>query len=220
MINFWQVQPGKITVLYSGVDARFQPVSDDATLTAVKMKYKLGDAPYLLSVGTLQPRKNFQMLIQAFAPIAAQYPHNLYIAGGKGWLYEEMMTEITRQGLYGRVRFIGFVDDKDLPALYSAATLFLFPSLYEGFGLPLLEAMACGVPVISSDASSLPEVVGDAAIQCSPNEVSSWTMAIDMLLNDKKSFATLRKKGFLRARKFSWTESARQLLTIYAKLLA
>ncbi|HFE65934.1 MAG TPA: glycosyltransferase family 1 protein [Chloroflexi bacterium] len=216
----WQVAPEKITVLYSGVHERFQPVTDAETLTAVRQKYQIGDQPYILSVGTIQPRKNYQMLIRAFQPVAAQYPHNLIISGGKGWLYEEMMAEVERQGLNGRVRFIGFVDDADLPALYSDADLFVFPSLYEGFGLPLLEAMACGAPVISSDASSLPEVAGDTAVLLPSHNQTAWTNAIFDLLAHPDKRTALVAGGFRQARQFTWQTAAQTLLEIYQKLAA
>lgn len=216
----WKVDPARVSVLYSGVSERFAPVEDGDVLAAVRQKYGLGEAPYLLSVGTVQPRKNYQLLIKAFAPVARQLPHVLAIAGGRGWLAEEMTAEIARQGLQERVRFIGFVDDGDLPALYSAADLFVFPSLYEGFGLPLLEAMACGVPVLSSNASSLPEVAGDAALLLPPESVAGWREAmLDTLQNSDRRRA-LVQKGFVQAERFSWARAAQQLLGIYRELLS
>ncbi len=214
----WQVSPDKVTVLYSGVHSRFQPVTDEKKLTAVRRQYQLGDAPYILAVGTVQPRKNYQMLIRAFQPIAQTHPHHLIITGGKGWLMEEMMAEVGRQGMDGRVHFPGFVADDDLPALYSGAALFVFPSLYEGFGLPLLEAMGCGVPVITSNASSLPEVAGNAAIQLSPHDQAAWTEAIQHLLADPAERTRLVAAGFRQTRRFTWEQSARQLRTLYEQL--
>jgi glycosyltransferase involved in cell wall biosynthesis len=218
LMAVWQVPAQKITVLYSGVHERFAPVVDGVAQTAVRQKYGLAERPYLLAVGTVQPRKNYQMLIRAFGAVAAAYPHDLAIAGGKGWLDDEMMVEIERQGLNGRVRFIGFVDDADLPTLYSAATLFVFPSLYEGFGLPLLEAMGCGVPVITANTSSLPEVAGDAAVQLSPHDEAAWTAAMLALLADDPRRAVLVAAGFRRVRQFRWQQSAVQLLAIYEAL--
>jgi len=222
LMSIWQVPDEKITVLYSGVNELFQPVTEPKVLTAVAARYQLGEAPYLLSVGTVQPRKNYQMLIRAFAPVARQWPHNLYIAGGKGWLYDDMMAEVERQGLNGRVRFLGFVADEDLPALYSGATLFLFPSLYEGFGLPLLEAMQCGVPVVTSNASSLPEVVsgkgvsgGETAVLLSPQDQAAWTDTMQELLASPVRRANLVAAGYRQARQFTWQKAARQLLRLY-----
>ena len=218
LMNIWQVGAEKVTVLYSGVSGRFRPVTDKKQLAAVRKKYGLGSEPFLVSVSTLQPRKNFQMLIRAFKPVAEQQPHNLVIAGGKGWLYEEMLAEVEKQGLAGRVKFIGFVADSDLPALYSEASLMVFPSLYEGFGLPLLEAMACGVPVLSSNSSCLPEVVGEAAVQLSPTDQEAWSQMMNGLLADSGRRARMVAAGFLQARKFTWKKAAVQLLGIYREL--
>jgi glycosyltransferase involved in cell wall biosynthesis len=224
LLGLWQVPAEKVTVLYSGVNASFRP-TDEETVTAVRQRYGLADAPYLLSVGTVQPRKNYQMLIQAFAGVAANWPHTLAIAGGKGWLYEEMLAEIERQRLNGRVRFIGFVDDADLPALYTGADLFLFPSLYEGFGLPLLEAMACGVPVLTSNASCLPEVVVnrergvETAVLLSPHAPQPWSQAMQQLLADEPARARLRQAGQQQAARFTWQQAAHRLIQLYRQLL-
>lgn len=216
----WGVPEEKISVLYAGVGAEFQPVTNRRTLTAVREKYGLGDKPYLLSVGTVQPRKNYQMLIRAYAAVATNWPHRLAIAGGKGWLYDAILEEIAAQGLQERVLMLGFVDDADLPALYSDAALFLFPSLYEGFGLPVLEAMACGAPCIVSDASCLPEVVGDAGVLLSPHDEAGWARAIHRLLLDAPQRARLVGRGALQAHRFTWTEAARTLRALYERLLA
>lgn len=219
LIRLWRVAEQKITVLYSGVDMRFRPILDHARLTAVRQKYGLGSAPYLLTVGTVQPRKNYQMLIRAFAPIARQQAHNLVIVGGKGWLYDDILAEVAAQGLQGRVIFTGFANDGDLPALYSGATLFVFPSLYEGFGLPLLEAMACGVPVITSNASCLPEVAEGAAVTLSPHKTAVWTEAMQALLDDPVQRAQLVTAGYTQARRFTWEKAARKLLNVYHQFL-
>ena len=220
LIQLWQVDPAKITVLYSGVGRTFRPVTDGGQLRLVRAKYGLGDQPYLLSVGTIQPRKNFQMLIRAFKPIADHWPYNLVIAGGKGWMYDEVLAEVARQGLAGRVIFTGFAADEDLPALYTGAALFLFPSLYEGFGLPIVEAMACGAPVVASNASCLPEVVGDAGQLLSPEDEAGWTAVMQELLDNPVQRAELVAAGFLQARKFSWSRAGRQLLALYQEMLS
>jgi glycosyltransferase involved in cell wall biosynthesis len=218
LVQLWQVDPAKITVLYSGVSHAFRPVTEKKQLKATRRKYGLGDAPYLFSVSSIQPRKNFQLLIRAFKPIAAQWPHNLVIAGGKGWLYDEILAEVGRQGLDGRVLFTGFVDDGDLPALYTGATLFLFPSLYEGFGLPILEAMACGTPVVASNASCLPEVVDEAGRLLPPEDETAWTAVIHELLDDPAQRGRLAADGFLQSRQFSWSRAGRQLLALYQEM--
>ncbi len=219
LIDYWQVPAEKVSVLYSGVSNSFKPITDKRKLKETRIKYSLGDEPYILGVGTLQPRKNYSLLVRAFKKIAQQYPHNLFIAGGKGWLYEEMMTEVDQLGLNHRVRFLGFVADDDLPGLYSQAALFVFPSLYEGFGLPLLEAMACGVPVITSNASSLPEVVGDAAVTLPPENMEAWSETILALMADSSRRTALVVAGFLQARRFTWNRAAKQLMSVYEELL-
>jgi glycosyltransferase involved in cell wall biosynthesis len=219
LVNLWGVADEKVTVLYSGVDGRFRPITNPKQLQSMRQTYHLGEQPYLLAVGTVQPRKNYQMLIRAYAKVAKDWPHNLVFAGGTGWLIDDILAEVKRHNLEERVKFIGFVDDGDLPALYSDATLYLFPSLYEGFGLPILEAMACGVPVVSSDASCLPEVVGDAGVLLSPHDENGWSVTIHRLLLNAPRRVELVGAGAVQARRFSWRKSARQLLGIYAGLL-
>ena len=218
--SFWGVAAERLTVLYSGVNERFQPVTDAAALNEVCARYGL-QRPFVLAVGTVQPRKNYEMLVRAFRPVADHHPHSLVIVGGKGWLDEGLPVEIERQGLRERVKLAGFVDDADLPALYSAADLLAFPSLYEGFGLPLLEAMACGTPVLSSDASSLPEVAGGgSAMLLSPHDESAWSSAMIELLGDPAARQRLRSAGFDRSTQFGWTAAARQLASLYRRILA
>jgi glycosyltransferase involved in cell wall biosynthesis len=225
LVQLYRTPPEKIFVLYSGVHESFQPVTDSATLAAVRARYGLGDAPFVLAVGTLQPRKNYVRLIQAFAATRSGQSNRprdealrLVIAGGKGWLYDSIFAEVERLGLQDRVLFPGFVADADLPALYSAACVLAYPSIYEGFGLPMLEAMACGTPVVTSTASCLPEVAGDAALLVQPTDVDALAAALDRALTDEALRADLIAKGRARARQFSWDEPARQLLEIYQSL--
>lgn len=216
----WGVATEKITVLYSGVSERFRPVTDAAIIHAVRGRYGLGATPFILTVGTIQPRKNYEFLVRAFRPVAGRYPHSLIIAGGMGWLNEGLTAEIERQGLGERVRFTGFVDDEDLPALYSAADLLAFPSIYEGFGLPLLEAMACGTPVISSNSSSLPEVAREgAAVLLSPHDEAAWSAGMIQLLADDSARRRLIEAGYKQSTLFSWNVAARQLASLYRTLL-
>ncbi|UCG26056.1 MAG: glycosyltransferase family 4 protein [Chloroflexota bacterium] len=219
LIKAYDVPAEKVSVLYSGVSNDFRPVNDERLLSQVRDKYGIGERPYVLSVSTLQPRKNYQMLIQAFKDVAARQPHVLVIAGGKGWLYEQIVEEIARQELEGRVLLVGFAADEDLPALYSGASLFAYPSFYEGFGLPLLEAMACGVPVLNSNASCLPEVAGDATIQLSPHDQPAWSEALVSLLEDPSKRAGMVAAGFLQARRFTWSRAALELRSLYTRLL-
>jgi glycosyltransferase involved in cell wall biosynthesis len=207
----------KITVLYSGVDARFVPIRDQVELDRVCAKYQL-PRPFILSVGTLQPRKNYGRLIEAVGQVASTVPHHLVITGGKGWMYETIFEQVKQSGLEGRVHFPGFVDDADLPALYSAADLFAYVSLYEGFGLPLLEAMACGTPVIGSNTSSLPEVIGDVGLQADPRNVDDITRALQQLIDQPELRARSIGLGLERAKTFTWKKAARELLAIYEQV--
>lgn len=209
----------KISVLYSGVDARFKPLDAPQTLATLE-KYALSQKRYLLSVGTVQPRKNYSRVIQALAQLRAGGSDLHYaIAGGKGWLEAEMQRTIARTQMSDSVHLLGFVADADLPALYNGARALLLPSLYEGFGLPILEAMACGIPVITSSISSLPEVAGDAAILVDPYAVDAIADAIASLENDGDLRARLIAAGYQRAAHFTWQRAARQLKGIYARLL-
>ncbi len=220
LAELYRTPAEKISVLYSGVHESFQPTTDPTALAAVRERYRLGDAPFVLAVGTLQPRKNYARLIQAFAhlPHSPTTRYDLVIAGGKGWLYDSIFAEVDQLGLRERVIFPGFVADADLPALYSAARVLAYPSVYEGFGLPMLEAMACGTPVVTSTASCLPEVAGDAALLVPPTDVDALAAALDRALADEALRADLIAKGLARARQFTWDKSARQLLDIYRRL--
>jgi glycosyltransferase involved in cell wall biosynthesis len=225
--ELYRVPAERITVLYSGVESAFRPVTDAAQLAAVRARYGLGAAPFILAVGTLQPRKNYVRLIQAFSNLLSfgfaqdrsSIPDlQLVIAGGKGWLFDSIFAEVERLGLRDRVRFPGFVVDSDLPALYSAARVLAYPSLYEGFGLPMLEAMACGTPVVASTASCLPEVAGDAALLVPPADVPALAEALSRAATDDSVRAGLIARGWARAATFTWARSAEQLLALYQDL--
>jgi len=218
LIELYQTPPQKISVLYHGVTTDFQPVTAPDRLAEVRQKYGLGSQPFILSVGTIQPRKNYQRLIQAFAALDPALA--LVIIGSKGWRYEATFNEVARCGLTGRVHFLGFVADADLPAMYSAASLFVYPSLYEGFGLPALEAMACGTPVIASNQSALPEVVGEAGLLIDPHDVEALAAAMSRLLADTDLRQKLAQAGQARAAQFTWTGMAAQLLDLYKTLLS
>ena len=215
LIERYGADPDKITVVYPGYDDTvFQPVRDEKDIGAVKAKYGIaGD--YILFVGTLQPRKNLIRLMEAFSNI--QYPISniqLVIAGKKGWLYREIFQQVEKLGLEGKVVFTGYVPEGDLPALLSGARLFVFPSLYEGFGLPVLEALACGTPVVCSNVSSLPEVAGDAAVLVDPLDVEELAAAMERVLRDEELRAELIERGFEQVRKFSWERCARETLDV------
>ncbi len=218
LIDLYQTPPEKVSVLYCGIHPAFRPVREPQVLADVRARYGLGSAPFILAVSTLQPRKNYARLIQAFARLP-EPDVSLVIAGGKGWMFETILAEAERLGLRDRVIFPGFVADDDLPALYSAARLLAYPSLYEGFGLPMLEAMACGTPVVASTASCLPEVAGGAALLASPTDVDELAAALDRALTDEALRLDLVARGHSRASEFTWDRSAQQLLATYHRLM-
>jgi glycosyltransferase involved in cell wall biosynthesis len=204
LIALYGTPPEKIDVLLSGVNPRFHPVHDAGILAAVRALYGFGDWPYLLAVSTVQPRKNYERLIRALAALPADLSHvHLVIAGGRGWLQAPIYAAVEELRLRDRVHFIGFAADEDLPALYSAARGFALPSLYEGFGLPVLEAMACGTPALTSNVSSLVEVAGDAALLVDPLSVESIRAALVRLLTDEPLRAALTEHGFRQAAQFT-----------------
>ncbi len=212
LVELLDVSPEKIKVIYPGVEERFRPIEDKPTLEEVRKRYGFPQH-FILSLGTLEPRKNLVRLIEAFSSLATHC--SLVIVGRKGWLYDDIFDAVERWGLQGRVVFPGFVADEDLPALYNLAELFVFPSLYEGFGLPPLEAMACGVPVVTSNSSSLPEVVGDAGLMVDPLDTEGLARAMKRALEDEALREKMTKRGLNRAGRFTWRKAAEQLLEIY-----
>jgi glycosyltransferase involved in cell wall biosynthesis len=216
LIALYGAAPEKISVLLSGVNPRFKPTQDET----IRARYKLGEAPFVLAVGTVQPRKNYERLIQAFANLPPDLSGvHLGIAGGQGWLQGPIYASVEKLGLQHRVHFIGFAADEDLPALYSAARCLAFPSLYEGFGLPILEAMACGTPVLTANVSSLIEVAGQAALLVDPQSVEQIGAGLCRLLTDEALRTDLVARGFAQAKQFTWERAASQLLTLYRRLL-
>lgn len=214
----YQVPAEKIETIYEGVDARFRP-ADSAQIARIRDRYSPG-RPYLLMVGTLEPRKNHRLAIAALAQLKALgYPHQLLIAGGKGWLFEPISALVEGMGLTGDVAFAGYVPDEDLPALYGAADVVLLPSQYEGFGLPLLEAMASGAPVVCSNASSLPELAGDAALLIDPDDGDALVIAIRQVIDRHDLAQQLRERGLQQAQRFTWKSCAEQTAQYYAELL-
>jgi glycosyltransferase involved in cell wall biosynthesis len=213
LIERYDIKPDKITVVYPGYDKTiFRPVRDEEAIEVVKARYGITD-DYILFVGTLQPRKNLTRLIEAYWKLKAR-SWKLVIAGKTGWLYEDIFRRVEEMDLEESVLFPGYVATGDLPALLSGARLFVFPPLYEGFGLPVLEAMACGTPVVCSKVSSLPEVAGDAAVLVDPLDVEELATAMERVLGDEKLRAGLIERGFEQVRKFSWERCARETLDV------
>jgi len=219
LIRLFSVPADRVMVVYPGVEDRFRPYPEPAASEVLRERYAIGDCPYILSVGTLQPRKNYRRLIEAFcrSEVSRRMGVQLLIAGGRGWLYQDLVEEVEK---HDAVRLVGFVEDRDLPALYRHAALFAFPSLYEGFGLPVLEAMASGIPVVCSNSSSLPEVAGGAALLVDPLDTDAWAAALTQVLEDEGLRAEMIERGIVQAARFDWARSASQLLGVMEALVA
>ncbi len=218
-IRLFGLEPQRVTVVGAGVEPRFRPLPPEET-AAVRGKYGL-DGPFVLSVSTIEPRKNFDGLVRAFAQARreARFPHHLVIAGGKGWLYEPVFRAVEEENAGDIVHFLGFVPDEDLPALYNLAELFAFPSHYEGFGLPVLEALACGTAVICTDVSSLPEIAGDAALLIPADDHDALVVGLLRLLTDADARDELAARGPARAAHFTWDAAARRLWDAYRAVI-
>lgn len=206
----------RIAVVNHGVEERFRVIEDRDALEAVRRELKLPDR-FVLFVGTLEPRKGVDTCIAAYSGIADRVTEELVIAGKRGWCWEQLLEQARASGAAERIHFLDYVPAAQLPALYNLAGAFVFPSRYEGFGLPLLEAMACGTPVISSNASSLPEVVGDAGVLVPPDDVPGWAQAVVELMQDAGRRDEFTRRGLERARAFSWQRAAEQTVEVYRK---
>jgi glycosyltransferase involved in cell wall biosynthesis len=216
LIQLFNIKADTITVVGAGVEERFQPVTDPFILEAVRRRYELPpDRRFILGLGTLEPRKNFTGLIDAYSRSPVRQTHHLVIAGGKGWLYQDIFAAAETSPVAERIHLIGFVADDDLPALYSLADVFAYPSHYEGFGIPVIEAMACGTPVVCADNSSLPEVAGRAALQVTATDIAALAEALHRLATDHALRQQAVAEGFAQARKFSWPAATKRLLAVY-----
>ncbi len=202
LMEMFGIPSERITVIPHGVSRAFRPMDPDQ-LAAARARLGLPKR-FVLFVGTIEPRKNLLTLLEAWAMLPQRPP--LVVAGGWGWRYEEIQARLERLG--DGVRLLGGVQPEDLPALYNLATCLAHPAWYEGFGLTPLEAMACGIPVIASSTSSLPEVVGDAGILVDPADASAWTRALARVLGDPDAAADMRRRGIVRAAEFTWERTA------------
>jgi glycosyltransferase involved in cell wall biosynthesis len=217
--TLYGVPDAKIEVIHEGIDAKFRPATPEEIET-IRQRYS-PDRPYMLMVGTLEPRKNHRLALEAMAQLKSQgYPHRLLVVGGKGWLFEPISALVNSLGLADDVHFTGYVPDEELPALYSAATALIMPSLYEGFGFPILEAMACGAPVICSRASSLPELAGEAALFVDPHDASSLASAMRRIIDEPGLADALRTRGLAQASQFTWEATARQTAQLYLDVVS
>jgi glycosyltransferase involved in cell wall biosynthesis len=213
LLRHYRVPPERVRVVHHGVEARFRPTPDPVALA----RYGL-PARYFLYLGTLQPRKNLERLLEAYAHLPGEAPA-LVLAGARGWYYESIAAAIAALGLEECVYLPGYVADADVPALLTAATALVYPSLYEGFGLPALEAMACGTAVIAARTSSLPEVVGEAGLLVDPLSVEEIAAAMQRLLQDEALRAELGRQGQERAALFTWERCARETLAVLEEAL-
>ncbi len=207
----------RIDVVRPGVDSRYQPLPPD-TVARFRHEQQLPQR-FILHVGTLQPRKNIPLLIKALAQVEDRSLH-LVLIGGKGWLYDAIDAEIVAMGLQERVHFAGYVDDADLPRWYNAAEAVVVPSLYEGFGLPVIEALACATPVLAADRSSLPEAGGAAALYFDPHDPAALAQQIDRLLADPQLASRLSAAGPAQAARFSWEQAGVDQAAAYQRALA
>jgi glycosyltransferase involved in cell wall biosynthesis len=206
------VHEKRISVTPLGKDDRFIRIDDISKNQRVRDKYGLPEA-YLLFTGTLEPRKNITGLLEAYGKSRSRERLKLVITGKKGWLYDEIFETVKRLNLRERVVFTDFVDDDDLPSIYSMAKVFVYPSLYEGFGLPVLESMACGVPVITSQVPSIREVTGEAAILVDPHNVEGLAKGIDeVVFSTEQNYERLSRTSVARAGQFTWERTAQQTL--------
>jgi glycosyltransferase involved in cell wall biosynthesis len=206
----------RIDVVYPGIDAAFSP-RPAAEVELFRRRNALL-RPYILHVGTLQPRKNIPTLIDAFDCLKRS-DLDLVLVGGKGWLYDEIFARVDALGLKERVRFAGYVTDADLPLWYNSAEMVVLPSIYEGFGLPAAQAMACGTPVIASNISAIPEVTGDAALLFSPYDASALCNHMTSVLDDPQITATMREQGLSQVKKFTWQNAGQKMQEVYQKTL-
>ena len=227
LMSAYGLPSDRITVIHEAPDPHFRPQPVEE-IRRVRGKYTLPEH-FILSLGTIEPRKNYGRLIEAFSWLKHEHQSanrwlntggwKLVICGGKGWLYQSFFRRLEESGLGREVILLGRVPDEDLPALYSAATLFVFPSLYEGFGLPVLEAMACGTPVACSRSSSLPEVGGTAARYFSPHSAEGMGRIMYEVLRDEALQAEMRKRGFEQAERFSWQRMAEETMAVYRAVI-
>lgn len=219
MVEAFGFPDSRIRVIHHGVDAAFAPLADPREIERVRRKYGI-PGRYVLSVGTLEPKKNHLRLIQAFlaAAVGGLADFSLVLAGGRRWAWPDLDRSLAGIPEAGRVILPGLVPASDLPALYSGASCFVLPSLFEGFGMPVLEAMACGTPVIASNVAALPEVCGDAALLVNPLLVDELAEALTAVLSQEDLRVTLRNRGLQRAKTFSWERTARETVAVYEGL--
>lgn len=220
LVQLLGLPPEKITVVYEAADPLFRPMDRKDALAHLGGKFPLPEE-FIMFVSTIEPRKNVHILLQAYHRLRSDYKATagLVLAGSIGWLSDQVFEEVERLDLKQHVTFLGRVSDQDLLYLYNCARCLAHPARYEGFGLPPLEAMACGAPVVVSKVSSLPEVVGDAGLLVDPNDAEELAVALQRLLTDDALHSLLRSKGLARAKTFSWQRAAEDTLAVYRQVV-
>ncbi len=221
IISTYGIRPERVSVIPLAASAHFRPVTDKGELERVLRRYGI-DGEYILAVGSIQPRKNLARLVRAYSDLRRKRPGSnlpqLVLVGKQAWLYGETLKAIEAEGIRGATLLTGYVPESDLPTLYSGAMCFVYPSYFEGFGLPPLEAMQCGTPVLTGNLTSLPEVVGDAGLLIDPFDTGALANALARLIDDPHLRADLRARGLERARAFNWQETARRTLEVYRRI--
>lgn len=206
----------RISIIPEAPSPRIQRISG-TSLSVFRMRFAI-DRPYILAVGTLEPRKNLDFFLGVFASVAGRIPHQLVLVGPEGWMTESFHRTLRELDLGDRVRLTGFVSDTELSGWYSGADAFVFPSLYEGFGLPAVEAMTCGAPILASDASSFPEVIGDGGVLVAPTDLDAWADALTRIVLDRELNESLRQRSLERGRAYTWERTAAATLAVYREL--
>jgi glycosyltransferase involved in cell wall biosynthesis len=219
VIRVLQIDPEKIFTTHLGVDPSFRVISDIESRERVASEYRLPEK-FILYLGTIEPRKNLPVLIRSFRQLVESgTEHMLVLVGKYGWMYKEVLNLVNELGIEDKVCFTGYVPQEDLPLVYNLSSLFVYPTIYEGFGLPALEAMACGVPVITSNVASLPEIVGDAGILIPVDDVDALHNAMRRTLQDQGLREKLIQDGLVRSKSFSWERTAQLTHQVYLSVL-
>jgi glycosyltransferase involved in cell wall biosynthesis len=223
LIETYKLDPERVTAIPLAASSRFQPVEDILELERVRARYGI-TREYVLAVGSIQPRKNLSRLVRAYSSLRRERGRSnlpqLVLVGKKAWLYGETLKAVEEEGVGDSVVLTGYVSEGDLPALYSGALCFAYPSYYEGFGLPPLEAMSCGTAVLTGDRTSLPEVVGDAGLTADPFDTGAIARALARLIEDAPLRADLGARGLQRASAFDWRDTARMTLQVYRRVIS
>jgi glycosyltransferase involved in cell wall biosynthesis len=221
LVKSYGLDPSRVSVVPLAAAPHFRPVEDAAAVARARARYRIG-GEYVLAVGSIQPRKNLARLVRAYADLRRERGRSnlpqLVLVGRQAWLYGETLRAVEESGARDSIILTGYVSEGDLPALYTGALCFVYPSFFEGFGLPPLEAMRCGAPVLAGDLTSLPEVVGDAGLLVNPLDTCALARALARLIDDAGLRADLRERGLNRARSFDWRNTARMTLQVYRKV--